>query len=404
VSAPLRLPYPTDEGRAAAVPFENLRGALQDIEQGRIVILVDDEDRENEGDLCMAADLATPEAINFMATHGRGLVCLTLTEEKIRQLDLPMMVEHNESPFQTGFTVSVEARTGVSTGISAADRAHTIRTAVRDDARPTDLVRPGHVFPIRAREGGVLVRTGQTEGSVDLAALAGRRPAGVICEIMNPDGTMARRPDLEIFAREHGLRIVSIAELIEYRMAHERLVEVVAERRLPSSAWGPIRVFVLRSRADGQEHLALVKGDIHGEEPTLVRVQSISLPADLLGLAVSGGGAEMRAAMDVIADAGRGVFVYLCRHRPDRSMAKHLDAIERASSAPKYDRVGARLDLREFGTGAQILRQLGVGRLRLLTNREYRIVGLEGFGLELVDRVPLPVPTRPASRPPGDAP
>jgi len=355
-----------------------------------MVILVDDEDRENEGDLCLAAEKATPDAINFMATHGRGLICLTLTQDKIRALDLPMMVENNQSPFQTGFTVSIEARAGVSTGISAADRAQTIQTAVRDDARPEDLVRPGHVFPIRARDGGVLVRTGQTEGSVDLAQLAGLRPAGVICEIMNPDGTMARRPDLEVFAREHGLRIVTIAELIEYRMAHESLVEIVAERTLEQSAWGPIRVVVLRSRADGSEHLALVRGEPRSDAPTPVRVQSISLPADLVGLAVSGGGAEMQAAMKVLQAHDAGVFVYLCRHGA-RSMADHLDAVERASSPPKYDRVGARLDLREFGVGAQILRTLGVGRFRLITNRDYRIVGLDGFGLELVDRLALPV-------------
>lgn len=382
------------------MPFENLRAALNDIEQGRMVILVDDEDRENEGDLCMAAEKATPEAINFMATYGRGLICLTLTESKIRSLDLPMMVENNESPFQTGFTVSIEARSGVSTGISAADRAHTIQTAVRDDAQPADLVRPGHVFPIRARNGGVLVRTGQTEGSVDLAALAGLRPAGVICEIMNPDGSMARRPDLEIFAETHGLRIVTIAELIQYRLAHEGLVDVVAERDLDASVWGPVRVAVLKSRADGTEHLALVKGQPQPDVPTLVRVQSISLPADLLGLTVSGGGAEMRAAMRVISEAESGVFVYLCRHG-GRSMADRLQALERPAVAgdaasvtrapPRYDRVGDRLDLREFGTGAQILRQLGVGKFRLITNRDYRIVSLEGFGLELVDRVPLPV-------------
>ena len=373
------------------MPFDNLRAALDDIEQGRMVILVDDEDRENEGDLCMAAEKATPEAINFMAVHGRGLICLTLTEDKIRALDLPMMVENNQSPFQTGFTVSIEARSGVSTGISAADRAHTIQTAVRGDARPDDLVRPGHVFPIRARNGGVLVRTGQTEGSVDLASLSGLRPAGVICEIMNPDGTMARRPDLEVFAREHGLRIVTIAELIQYRLAHEGLVDVLAERALERSAWGPIRVVVLKSRVDGTEHLALVKGQPQPDAATLVRVQSISLPADLLGLTVSGGGAEMHAAMSVISAAEAGVFVYLCRNGAT-SMAARLDALERASAPPRYDRVGDRLDLREFGTGAQILRQLGVGKFRLITNRDYRIVGLEGFGLELVDRVQLPVP------------
>ena len=272
------------------MPWTNLRGAIDDIARGNMVVLVDDEDRENEGDLCMAAEKVSPEAINFMATHGRGLICLTLTEEKIAELELPMMTERNRSPFQTGFTVSVEAARGVSTGISAADRAHTIQAAVRPNARPSDLVTPGHVFPIRARDGGVLVRTGQTEGSVDLAKLAGLEPSGVICEIMNPDGTMARRPELEKFAEQHGLRIVTIAELVDYRLAHDMLVEPIVERRLHTSAWGELDAIVLRSRVDGTEHLALRKGALDPETPHLVRVQSIELPADLVGLAMSGGG------------------------------------------------------------------------------------------------------------------
>jgi 3,4-dihydroxy 2-butanone 4-phosphate synthase / GTP cyclohydrolase II len=373
------------------VPFENVRAAINDIAEGKMVILVDDEDRENEGDLCLAAEKVTPEAINFMALHGRGLICLTLTEERIERLHLPMMVEHNNSAFQTGFTVSIEAKEGVSTGISAQDRAITITTAVKKEAKPSDLVSPGHVFPIRARNGGVLVRTGQTEGSVDLARLAGLEPAGVICEIMNADGSMARRPELEAFAREHRLRIVTIAELVEYRFAHDTLIETVCEKTLDTGGWGEVRACVMRSRVDGNEHLVLVKGEIDPEKPTLVRVQSIDLPADLVGLTLSGGGAEMRAAMETIVKEGRGVFVYLVRSIPDSRLSTKLDRIDKDTTPPTYHRVGTRLDLREFGTGAQILKAVGVRKFRLISNHDVRIVGLEGFGLEVVERVPLPV-------------
>lgn len=356
-----------------------------------MIILVDDEDRENEGDLCLAGELVTPQAINFMATHARGLICLTLTEDRIKQLNLPMMVERNNSQYQTGFTISIEARVGVSTGISAADRALTIKMAVAKDAKANDVVSPGHVFPIRARDGGVLVRTGQTEGSVDLARLAGLEPAGVICEIMNADGSMARRPELEAFAKEHSLRIVTIAELVEYRFAHDTLLETVSERTLHTEAWGELRVLVMRSRVDGQEHLVMVKGQIDPEEATLVRVQSIDLPADLVGLTLSHGGAEMRAAMETIVKEGKGVFVYLVRSAEGSTLSKKLDQIDSETTAPTYHRVGARMDLREFGTGAQILKAVGVRKFRLMSNHEVRIVGLEGFGLEVVERVSLPV-------------
>lgn len=358
--------------------------------EGKMVILVDDEDRENEGDICMAADAVTPEAINFMAVHARGLICLTLTEEKIAELGLKMMVEQNTSQFETGFTVSIEAREGVTTGISAQDRAQTIRTAVRSDCRPDDLVTPGHVFPIRARRGGVLVRTGQTEGSVDLARLAGRTPAGVICEIMNDDGTMARRPELEAFAQRHGLLITSVRALIEYRLAKDSLIETVVRRKVSTRDWGDIEVMVVRSVVDGIEHLVLRKGEIRPDEPTLVRVQSINLPSDLVGLALSGGGAEMQAAMRVIAEAGSGVFVYLTHSDGQRSMADRLEGVDEARRPSSYHRVGARMDLREFGIGAQILKAAGVRRFRLLSNHDVRIVGLEGFDLELVERVPMP--------------
>ncbi len=370
--------------------FERVREAIREIAAGKMIILVDDEDRENEGDLFMAAETVTPEAINFMATHGRGLICLTLTEAVTQRLELPMMVASNTSQFQTGFTVSIEASHGVTTGISASDRAHTIKLAINKNTRPTDLVRPGHVFPIRARDGGVLVRAGQTEGSVDLSRLAGLDPSGVICEIMNDDGTMARRPELEAFAERHKMIILSIAELIEYRIAHESLVEVVTDRVVSTPDWGEVRAVVMRSVVDGSQHLALVKGSVSSAEPALVRVQSVDLPADLVALSLSGGGAEMRAAMARIAAEGSGVFVYLVRPT-GRTLADKLADLGGAS--PAYHRVGGRLDLREFGTGAQILKALGVKKFRLMTNHEVRIVGLEGFDLELVERVPLTIPT-----------
>jgi 3,4-dihydroxy 2-butanone 4-phosphate synthase/GTP cyclohydrolase II len=375
--------------------FERVKNAIRDIAAGKMIILVDDEDRENEGDLYMAAETVTPEAINFMATYGRGLICLTLTEAQTQRLALPMMVESNTSQFQTGFTVSIEARHGVTTGISAADRSLTIKLAIDKNTRPEDLVRPGHVFPIRARDGGVLVRAGQTEGSVDLSRLAGLNPSGVICEIMNDDGTMARRPELEAFAERHGLLILSIAELIEYRLAHESLVEVVADRVVTTPDWGDVRAVVMRSVVDGSQHFALVKGVISAADPVLVRVQSIDLPADLVALTLSGGGAEMRAAMGHIHAEGRGVFIYLVRPT-GRGLSDKLSDL--GGTAPSYHRVGRRLDLREFGTGAQMLRALGVGKFRLMTNHEVRIVGLEGFDLELVERVPLLTP-QPVAQP-----
>lgn len=378
--------------------LSNVEAAIGDIRDGKLVILVDDEDRENEGDLCMAAEKVTPEAINFMATHGRGLVCLTLTEEKIAELQLPMMVERNTSAFGTGFTVSIEASHGVTTGISARDRATTILTAVQDDAVPSDLRTPGHVFPIRARKGGVLVRTGQTEGSVDLAKLAGLRPAGVICEIMNADGTMARRPELERYGAEHGLRIVSIAELVEYRIANESLVELVAERRVKVDGWGDLRMQVMRSEVDGHEHLVVVKGDPRVADAPLVRVQSIDMPADLVGLVLSEGGAELRAAMQRMVEEGAGVFVFLVRSVAGSSLKKRLEGLDQRRTPPTYHRVGTRLDLRDFGTGAQILKAVGVRRFRVMSNNDVRIVGLEGFGLEMVGREPLPV-THPVASP-----
>ena len=369
--------------------WDNIRGAIEDIAQGKMVILVDDEDRENEGDLCLAAEKVTPEIINFMATHGRGLICLTLTQEHTERLELPMMVERNRSQFQTGFTVSIEASEGITTGISAADRARTILEAVKPDAKPTDLVTPGHVFPIRARNGGVLVRTGQTEGSVDLSRLAGLSPSGVICEIMNPDGTMARRPELEKFAEQHQLRIVTIAELVDYRLAHDSLIERVAEKTISSDRWGEFKVVVTRSRVDGTEQLVLTKGNIQADVAHLVRVQSVDLPADLLSLVLADSRSEIDLALSAIAEAGSGVFVFLTRSRANLS-ERIFEQNKTLSTS--YDRVGDRLNLREFGIGAQILTSLGVRRFRLLSNSDVRIVGLEGFGLELVERVSLSKP------------
>jgi 3,4-dihydroxy 2-butanone 4-phosphate synthase/GTP cyclohydrolase II len=377
---------------------ERVEAAIGDIRGGRVVVLVDDEDRENEGDLCLAAVKATPEAINFMARHGRGLICVTLTEERVRQLGLPMMVSDNRAPMGTAFTVSVEARRGVTTGISAADRATTILAAVRPDARPEDLVSPGHVFPLRARRGGVLVRTGQTEGSVDLARLAGLEPAGVICEIMNDDGSMARMPDLERFAAEHGLRIVTIADLIEYRLRRESLVEKILETPLPSDIPGLADDFtatVWRTPVEETEYLALVHGRL-GPEPTLVRVQTACLPGDVFRSRACDCGAQLRRATDRIREEGRGVVLYIfptARASLAADFRSHV--LHRLSAGPAGSDRHA--PLRDFGLGAQVLSRLGLRQVRLLTNNPKKIVGLSAHGLEVVERVPIEIPPTPAS-------
>lgn len=370
-------------------PIERVRVALDDMRAGRIVILVDDEDRENEGDLTIGAELVTPEVINFMATHGRGLICLTLTGAQVERLGLPMMAAHNSSPYGTAFTVSIEAREGVTTGISAADRAHTCLVASSPEATPQSVVVPGHIFPLRAREGGVLTRTGQTEGSVDLARLAGLRPAGVICEIMNDDGTMARLPDLERFASRHGLHIVTVADLIRYRMQHERLVRPVLEARLPVPGVGSLPCRVYRSDADGGLHLAVWNGPLEG--PTLVRVQSANPVTDVLRAAPPDG--QVQAALRAIAAEG-GVLLYLHVHG-GRGEQSFLDLVARHLEEPRQlgdvaaNPAGPPAALRVLGTGAQILVDLGVNRLRLLTNSDRKIVGLEAYGLEVVERVAL---------------
>jgi 3,4-dihydroxy 2-butanone 4-phosphate synthase/GTP cyclohydrolase II len=371
--------------------------AIADIRRGKMVILTDDEDRENEGDLVMAAAKVTPAAINFMATHARGLICLSLTESRIKQLNLPLMVQDNTSAFGTAFTVSIEAADGVTTGISAADRARTILAAVAPRARPGDLVRPGHVFPLRAREGGVLVRTGQTEGSVDLARLAGLFPAGVICEVMNPDGTMARRPELLRFARRHKLTLLSVADLIRYRLQHDRLVKRVVTAELKRAHQGAWTAHAYHSDVDSDVHVAMVKGDLTGPEPVLTRMHRACPVGDFLG---SGGcecGQQLEQAFRAITDAGRGVLVYL-----------HKDVTPGSALSCTHSRKGNgsgerdRSRLREFGVGAQILKDLGLRRLRLLTNNPKKIVGLESYNLEVVEQIPLSRRLRPlASKAPG---
>ena len=364
-----------------------VRRALEEIRAGKMVVLVDDEDRENEGDLTMAAQAVTPEAINFMAKHGRGLICLTLTEEKADALELPLQggrpSQRGSSPYGTAFTVSIEARKGVTTGISAQDRAVTIRAAAAPDARPDDLITPGHVFPLRARRGGVLVRTGQTEGSVDLARLAGLEPAGVICEIMNDDGSMARMPDLERFAATHGLSIVTIADLIEYRLQSESLVEMIGEGEMKPNLPGVRATWkarVYRGAVEGVEYLTLTLGDVD-EQPVLVRAQNASVLGDVFGAT----SATVPAAMRMIENEGRGVFLYVCSPSP----ASRLWPEFRARVLGQGEAPQGEYQLRDFGLGAQVLHQLGVRRIRLLTNNPRRIPGLEGFGLEIVERVPI---------------
>lgn len=368
---------------------EKVKKALAEIRAGKMVILVDDEDRENEGDLVMAAELVTPEAINFMATHGRGLICLTLTEQRCQELALPPMVQQNTAALGTAFTVSIEAKRGVTTGISAFDRAHTILCAVGDDTRPEDLARPGHIFPIRAKNGGVLVRTGQTEGSVDLARLAGLKPAGIVCEIMNTDGTMSRMPELEAFAKTHNLTILSIADMIRYRLRQETLVRRVSTATITPNVgkeFGPFVAHVYQSKVDGAEHLALVKGELNPEEATLVRVHSHSVLGNVFGVRKGGGRADLEKALELVSEAGRGVIVYMNSSLP---MARDLSGDFRGGDMAGHQ-------LRDFGIGAQILTDLGVSKLRLLTNQpEKKIVAIEGFGLNVVETLPLSVTTEP---------
>lgn len=375
--------------------FATIEEAIRDIAQGRMVILVDDEDRENEGDLTMAAEMATADHVNFMAKYGRGLICVSMTEERARKLNLQLMVQDNTSPFRTAFTVSVDAKKNVTTGISAYDRAVTIQTLVDDKTTPSDIARPGHIFPLIAKPGGVLARTGQTEGSVDLARLAGLKAMGVICEIMKDDGTMARRPDLEIFAQEHGLKIVTIADLVKYRLQHERLVHRVAETVLPTSVAGEFRAIAYKNDVDPNEHLALVKGTWGGEDAVLVRVHSECVTGDVLHSLRCDCGEQLHNAMKMIDREGKGALVYMRQEGRGIGLCNKLKAY--ALQDQGKDTVEANLalgfppDQRDYGVGAQILMDLGIRRMRLMTNNPTKYVALAGYGLEIVERVPLEV-------------
>ncbi|OLC04669.1 MAG: bifunctional 3,4-dihydroxy-2-butanone 4-phosphate synthase/GTP cyclohydrolase II [Gemmatimonadetes bacterium 13_1_40CM_70_15] len=381
------------------MPYGQVEQAIEDIRAGKLVIVADDEDRENEGDLIGAAEKVTPEMINFMAMHARGLICLTLTPERCQALGLPQMAETNTETRETAFTVSVDAapQFGVTTGISAADRATTIREAIDPATVPGDLRRPGHVFPLRARPGGVLQRVGQTEASVDLARLAGLYPAGVICEILNSDGTMARRPDLERFARTHGLGFITVAQLVAYRLAHERLVHRVAEARLPTP-FGEFRIIGYRNDVDPAEHVALVHGEVQGRQSVLVRMHSKCLTGDVFGSARCDCGWQLHSAMRRIAEEGCGVVVYLDQEGRGIGLLNKLKAYELQDAGhdtvTANQELGFKPDLRNYGIGAQILLDLHLSSIRVLTNNPMKLVGLEGYGLEIVERVPLvPAPS-----------
>ena len=372
-----------------------IREAIEDIKNGKMVILCDNEDRENEGDLTMAAEKITPEAINFMAKYGRGLICLSLTEEHVEKIKIPLMVEDNTSAFQTAFTVSIDAKEGTTTGISAEDRATTVLTAIADDVKPEDLARPGHIFPLRSKEGGVLSRIGQTEGSVDLARLAGMKSAGVICEIMNDDGTMARMPDLVVFAKEHGLKIITVADLIKYRLQFESLVNRVVTTVIPSTYGGDFKAIIYKNVVDSNQHIALVKGEWSEEDEVLVRVHSECLTGDALGSERCDCGEQLHAAMAKIEKEGRGVIVYMRQEGRGIGFVNKMKAYalqdEGKDTVEANEALGFEPDLRDYGVGAQIIRDLGIRKMRLMTNNPKKIVGLEGYGLIVSERVSIEI-------------
>jgi 3,4-dihydroxy 2-butanone 4-phosphate synthase/GTP cyclohydrolase II len=379
---------------ATHTPFATIEEALEDVRQGKFVVVVDAADRENEGDLTIAAQFATPEAVNFMATHGRGLICLCLTEERCEDLDLRQMTEHNETPFGTAFTVSIEAREGVSTGISAHDRARTIQVAIDPSKGPEDLVQPGHVFPLRARPGGVLQRAGQTEAAVDLARLAGLNPAGVVCEVMKDDGTMARVPDLVEYCTNHDLKMITVEDLIEYRRRTEKLVERATSVRLPT-AYGDFNAIAFREKLTGKHHVALVKGEVDGEEDVLVRVHSECLTGDVFHSLRCDCGEQLEQALARIGSEERGVLLYMAQEGRGIGLLNKLKAYELQENG--LDTVEANLelgfppDMREYGIGNQILADLGLSTIRILTNNPKKITGIEGFGLTVVEQVPIEV-------------
>ncbi len=383
-------------------PHITIEQAIEDIRNGKMVILVDDEDRENEGDLTMAAQFVTPEAINFMAKYGRGLICLSLDSSIADRLDLPMMVEDNTSQFGTGFTVSIEARKGVTTGISAADRATTILTAVDENTTPQDIARPGHIFPLRARDGGVMVRIGQTEGSVDLARLAGCRPAGVICEIMDEDGTMARMPSLEEFAKEHGIGICTVADLVNYRLRTEIFVRRAAQTLIPTRVGGEFTFIAYENDMDNLTHIALVKGEIDPEKPVLVRMHSECMTGDLFSSLRCDCQDQLHRAMTLIDEEGVGVIVYLRQEGRGIGLVNKLKAYEYQrqgmDTVEANEKLGFKADMRDYGVGAQILVDLGVKQIRLMTNNPKKMVGLEGYGLSIVEQVPIEVPSNPHNK------